>query len=170
MTQPSIEGRDKGGRFTPGHGFNPVGKRYGTRNKASQLLDRMAERGACDVMTAVMTAAKNGDVSAATLLLSRIWPPRKGRPIRFELPDLLQPGDAPAALAEIARLTASGVVSPEEGAEVSRVVETFMRATDMTELLRRIERLEEAIATAAGSHERPGAATGATVRRVGGTA
>ena len=128
----------------------------------------MAEQGAAAVMEAVLTAAKAGDVSAATLLLSRIWPPRKGRPIRFRAARLAATGDAPAALAEIARMTAAGVVSPEEGAEVARIVETYMRAADMTELMRRIECLENAVADAAGTHDRPGVALGAAARRNGG--
>jgi hypothetical protein len=126
----------------------------------------MAEKGAEVVMEAVLAAAKNGDIGAASLLLSRIWPPRKGRPIRFELPDLLQPGAAPVALATIAQLMASGEISSEEGAEIAKVVETYAHAVDMTELLRRIEKLEEAAAVT-GSTGHSGVATGTTARRNG---
>ena len=89
-----------------------------------------------------MKAARGGDVSAAALLLSRVWPARKGRPVAIDLPDLAQPGGAPAALAAVARLTAEGIISCEEAGEIAKVIETHMRATDMVELIRRIEKLE----------------------------
>ena len=102
--------------------------------------------------------------------LSRVWPARKGRPIQFDVPDLAQPGGAPAALAAIARLTADGVISCEEAGEIAKVAETYMRATDMIELVHRIELLEAAIAAATGQPGRTNNALGAATRRVGGAA
>ena len=168
--EPVITGRDQGGRFT-GSG-NPRGRPVGARDRVTMLLDRMAEKGAKAVLDAVMTAAQAGDVSAATLVLSRVWPARKGRPIRLELPDLLQPGGAPAALAAIARMAAEGIISVEEAGELARVAETYMRATDTLELLHRIEKLETALAgaTVIPGPNHAGVAIGAAIRRNGGAA
>ena len=152
------------GRFVPGSVPNPNGKKPGTRNRATTLLDQMAERGGKAVLAAVLEAAKSGDTAAANLVLARIWPPRRGRPLRFELPDLAQPGGAPAALAAIARSTAEGAFSPEEAGEIVKVVESYQRATDVAELLNRIERLEAAIAATARFTVYSVDATGATIR------
>jgi hypothetical protein len=168
--EPVITGRNQEGRFAAGSSGNPRGRPTGARGKATQLLDKMAERGGKAVLQAVLTAAKDGDIGAAALILTRIWPPRRGRPIRFDLPDLLQPGGAPAALAAIARLTADGVVSPEEGAEVGKIIEAHMRAVDMTELVHRLEKLEATFAGATVFPGHAGAATGAAMRRNGGAA
>jgi uncharacterized protein DUF5681 len=119
---PSNDGRDQAGRFMAGTTPNPTGKPRGTRNRATALLDRMAEKGAGEVLKAVLTAAQGGDVSAATLLLSRVWPARRGRAIVFDLPDLTGPGGAAAALAALAQQTAAGALSPEEGAAAARLV------------------------------------------------
>lgn len=145
---PEISGRDVAGQFTAGHksfGSKPMG----ARNRATQLLDRAAERGAEAVLRAVLKAAKKGDIDAARLLLSRVWPARKGRPIRLDLPSLGDPGGAAAALAAIARQAAEGIISCEEAGEIAKVVEAHMRATDMLDLVRRLERLEAAYAAAA---------------------
>lgn len=157
---PANAGREQG-RFVAGESGNPAGKLRGTRNRATALLDQMAERGAKAVLKAVLKAAKDGDVAAAGVVLSRIWPPRRGRPIRFDLPDLAQPAGAPAALAAIARLTADGVISCEEAGEIAKVVETHMRATDVVELMHRIERLEAQHAADAAVSESTRAAVGA---------
>jgi hypothetical protein len=146
--EPANVGRDLVGRFAPGSHGNSAGKKPGTRNRVTTLLDRMAEKGATAVMEAVLTAAQKGDVSAATLLLTRLWPARKGRPIRLDLPALDAPGGALAALATITRMVADGEISCEEGASIASIVESHQKTADGAELLRRIERLEAALATA----------------------
>jgi hypothetical protein len=168
MDDPVIVGRDTAGRFAPGSRANPRGKPVGARNRATILLDKLAERSAREVLQAVLTAAQAGDISAATLVLSRVWPPRRGRPIQIELPDLMQPNGAPMALAAIIKLTTNGAISPEEAGDVAKVIEAHQRATDMVELLHRIERLEATIAIAAGL-DHAGATLG-TARRHNGSA
>ena len=61
--EPAIAGRDQDGRFTASG--NPLGKKPGTRSKATALLDQMAERGGKAVLEAVLEAAKGGDTAAA---------------------------------------------------------------------------------------------------------
>ena len=60
--------------FQPGQSGNPRGKPPGTRNKALVELDRLGAEGAQAVLRAVLTAAQNGDISAAALVLKRCWP------------------------------------------------------------------------------------------------
>ena len=140
---PSNDGRDQAGRFMAGTTPNPTGKPRGTRNRATALLDRMAEKGAGEVLKAVLIAAQGGDVSAATLLLSRVWPARRGRAIVFDLPDLTAPGGAAAALAALAQQTAA-VDYPRRKAPPRRALIVELHQGDRTrpKLIRRIERLE----------------------------
>ena len=46
----------------------------------------MAEGKAQAVLQQVLTAALAGDLRAAELILTRVWAPRKGRPLRLDLP------------------------------------------------------------------------------------
>lgn len=50
------------------------------------MLDKLMERGAQDIVETVIDRAKGGDMTAARLILERLVPPAKERPIAIELP------------------------------------------------------------------------------------
>ncbi len=101
------------------------------------------EDDAADVVRAVLTAAKGGDMVAARLVMDRIVPPRRGRPVAFALPAVQTVADLPAALGAVVAGVACGVLTPEEGAAVASVLETQRRAIETTELEARIAVLEQ---------------------------
>src|SRR6478752_7573368 len=78
------ERRDDAGRFMPGNSGRP----RGARHAALLALDAIGADNARDVMQAVVDAARGGDMRAAEILLSRLWPQRKGRPVALDLPAL----------------------------------------------------------------------------------
>ena len=131
--------RDDRGRFAPG---NP-GRPRGSRHQALRALDAIGAEGAAEVMRAVVEAAKGGDMRAADILLRRLWPERKGRPVAVELPPLEGgAGGVAAALGAVAEAVAGGDLSPEEGQAVAAVLETQRRAIETAELEARIAALE----------------------------
>ena len=69
-------------------------------------------------------------------------PPRKDRPVPFALRALGRAEDASASLAAIVAAVASGELTPGEAGELSKVVDTYVRALLATEL--------EALVTALG--------------------
>ena len=87
--------------------------------------------------------AKQGDITALRICLDRIVPPRRERPIQFRLPALRAPRDAAAALAAIADALASGNISTSEAAELSAIVESFVRTVEVSEFDQRLRALEE---------------------------
>ena len=104
----------------------------------------MADGEAEAVLASVLTAAKHGDMAAAKLLLDRIWPPRKGRPVTLDLPEMRTPSDLAVALGAVGQSVACGDISPEEGAAIASVLETQRRAIETAELERRLAALESA--------------------------
>ena len=58
------------------------------------------------VVKAVVAAAKDGDMTAARLVLDRIAPPCRGRPVRLNLPPIVSAADLVRALA--ARISKTG--------------------------------------------------------------
>jgi len=62
------EGRGADGRFQPGNSGGP-GRPEGSRNRATAILDRMAEDDANGIGRVVIDAAKAGDMRAAGLVL-----------------------------------------------------------------------------------------------------
>jgi hypothetical protein len=77
------------------------------------------------------------------LQTSRIVSPRRDRPVNFALPSMSSAGDASKALATIMAAVASGELTPVEAAELSRVIEGYVKTLEATEIERRLRFLEE---------------------------
>jgi hypothetical protein len=105
-------------------------------------LDAIGADSAREVMQAVVDAARGGDMRAADILLSRLWPQRKGRPVALDLPALNTTADVAAALAATTAAMAEGTISPEEAGAVAVVIETQRRAIETVDLEARIAALE----------------------------
>ena len=71
-------------------------------------------------------------------------PPRRDRPIYFGMRELNSADDASKAMAAITIALASGELTPSEAAELSRVVEAYVKAIEATEIERRLKALEAA--------------------------
>jgi hypothetical protein len=86
--------------------------------------------------------ALDGDTTAMRLVMDRIMPPRKDRPMMFALPKLETPADAVKASAALVAAVASGDLTPSEAEDLSRLVDRFVRAVEATDILERLENLE----------------------------
>ena len=75
-----------------------------------------------NVVNAVLAAARNGDMTAARIILDRIAPARRDNPVSFDLPKIENASDAVAASSAILNAVASGNLTPSEAGEVSRLV------------------------------------------------
>ena len=65
--------------FTPGVSGNPAGMKPGTRHRATRLAEKLMTDDIGDVVKAVVSTAKEGDMTAARMILDRIAPPCRGR-------------------------------------------------------------------------------------------
>ncbi len=130
------------GRFRKGVSGNPGGRREGSRNRASVLCDRIADEQAADLVKALLRRARGGDLKAISLVLSRVWPPRKGRPVRFLMPPLNSATDLPRALGAVTTAISEGTLSPDEAASIALVLNAQMRAVEIMELETRVKELE----------------------------
>src|ERR1700716_2949183 len=99
---------DNGGRFQPG---NP-GRPKGARNKATVAAELLLDGDAEAITSKAIELAKEGDMAAIRICMDRFCPPRKDRPISFELPKLERVADASAAMAAIVSAVASGELTP----------------------------------------------------------
>jgi Family of unknown function (DUF5681) len=153
MDQPDNTGRNQAGRFTKGRSGNPAGKHRGSRNRASILLDRLADASATELLRTVIAKAEQGDMTAAGLVLARIWPPRKGRPVRFPLPELKSPRDLPAAIAALVRAASEGVLTPDELAALTTSLDGWRRSIETIELARQLDELKQQVASMRGRNE-----------------
>ncbi|MEF8718237.1 MAG: DUF5681 domain-containing protein [Candidatus Accumulibacter necessarius] len=73
--------------WKPGQSGNPKGRPRGSRNRVTLVALAAMEEGADAIARKVVDMAKEGDMSAARLVLERLVPPAKERPIFLELPE-----------------------------------------------------------------------------------
>jgi hypothetical protein len=139
---PEIAGRIQGGRFVPGVSGNPAGKPLGARARATRLAEKLMAGDAEAVVLAVIEAAKGGDMTAAKIILDRIVPPCRGRPVRLDLPPIVSAADLVRALAAIADAMARGVLSAEEAQAAAAVLEHHRKAVETFDLERRMAAIE----------------------------
>lgn len=129
--------------FKPGQSGNPAGMPKGTRHRATVMAEQLMAKDAKAIVQSVVDKAKGGDMVAARLVLDRIAPPRKGRLVEFDLPELNTPNDVVKALSAVIAATAKSELTPEEAAAVAGILEIKRRALETTELERRIATLEQ---------------------------
>ena len=132
----------KATQFQPGHPGGP-GRPAGSRNKATLVLDKIADDAGEDILNAMVGAAKSGDMTAAAHVLSRIWPARKSRPIALTLPAIQSASDVVAAIGAVADAVGAGDITPDEGQAVASILETKRRAIETVDLELRLTALEQ---------------------------
>jgi len=128
--------------FKPGQSGNPAGKAKGTRNHATRLVLALMEDGAKEVTQVIINAARNGDLTAAKMVLERLAPPLRERPISIDLPDTGDAAGVAAAQACIIAAVGAGDLLPGEGAALSGIVEARRKAIETIDLELRIAALE----------------------------
>src|SRR5262245_7086507 len=133
---------ERRGLFQPGGPGGP-GRPQGSRNAATLLLDRLAEGDAEAVLRQVTNAAKGGDMRAAEIILARIWPVKKGRPVSLQLPSIKTAQDVVAAVGVVADAVGTGDITPDEGQAVASILEAKRKAIETVELESRVAALEQ---------------------------
>ena len=128
--------------FEPGNPGGP-GRPQGSRNRATLALDALATGEADEVLRKTVELAKSGDLRAAEIILSRVWPLRKGRAVTFDLPSLDSSSGVLATLRSVFEATARGELTPDEAALVGNLLEANRKAIETIQFEERISRLEE---------------------------
>jgi hypothetical protein len=133
------------GKFRKGQSGNPGGKPRGCRNATTILFDELLRDNARDLIEKAIEMAKGGDGPALRLCIDRLAPPRKDRPVWFELPKMNESRDAVNASSAIVEAVASGDLTPSEASELSKVVAGYARTLQAAEFEERISKLEKAL-------------------------
>jgi hypothetical protein len=76
----------------------------------------------------------------------RDFPPRKDRPVSFNLPPIKTAADALTATGALVAAVAAGDLTPSEAAELSKLIEAYVKSLEVTDLAARIASLERTIA------------------------
>jgi hypothetical protein len=129
--------------WKPGQSGNPAGKPPGSRNKATQMVMALMEGQAEEITQTIIDAAKRGDLAAARMVLERLAPPVRERPLALDLPDTSTAAGISAAQRAVLEGVGAGELLPAEATALASVVEARRKAYETEELERRISLLEE---------------------------
>ena len=141
MTETTAH-KQRGKPFLPGQSGNAKGRPPGSRHVALVALDAIGEDNAKAILEAAVTAAKAGDMRATEVILSRVWPARKSRPVVVQLPIVTDAASAVEALGAITAAAADGVITLDEAQGLAGLIETTRRTIETAELETRIAALE----------------------------
>lgn len=129
-------------RFKPGQSGNPAGRPKGARNATTVALENLLDGQAEALTNKAVELALGGDMVALRLCMDRILPPRKDRPVTFDLPPIKSASDAAAVTSSVLAAVANGEITPADAGEVGKLVEAYVKAFEVAELAERLERLE----------------------------
>jgi hypothetical protein len=136
----AFPGKSRGRPFQRG---NP-GRPLGSKNKTTQILERLAEGQAEQLLHKILEQAFAGDVACQRMILDRVYVPPKGRPIDVPIPPINGPQDALSAIAAIFSALGQGLLTPDETTALSLVVGRFIQIIELQDHERRIVALEQA--------------------------
>ena len=143
MAAENTARKQRGQPFRKGQSGNPRGRPAGARNAATVIAEQLLDGEAETLTRKAIKLALSGDTVALRLCLDRILPPRRERPVRFRVPELASATDAAKAMAALTAAVSCGELTPAEAGELSKLVETYVRAIEVTEIEHRLRALEE---------------------------
>jgi len=142
LLQAQSKQRGRGRPFAKGQSGNPVGRPRGSLNRktlaARELLDGESEA----LTRKAIEMAHAGDAGTMRLCLERIMAPRRNPEVSFDLPPIRGGGDAARAMAAVMAAVAQGRITPSEGGELGRLLDTYLRAIEATDFERRLRAVE----------------------------
>lgn len=97
------------------------------------------------VVEAALNRALKGFPDGLKLVLDRLVPVRRERPVQIDLAPVETAADAAEATADITARVASGELTPREGKMIAALLESRVKLVQAAELERRVDELEHAV-------------------------
>ena len=135
-------GKQRGRPFARGQSGNPTGRPRRLRNKVTVAVEGLMGQYAQQVTARVIERASKGDTVAARLVLERIAPPRRGRPVHLKLPDIGDAAGLMDAQATVLRAVATGKLTPEEAEPLSAMLGAHLKTIETVDIDRRLREFE----------------------------
>jgi hypothetical protein len=120
-TTSGIE-RDEAGRFAPGQSGNPAGKKPGTKNRKTLMMEALREGEGKAAARVVIEKALAGDAVSARFVVSLVSPKPRGRTIQLEMPED-DDCNVVTAFNVTLRALCEGEITPDEALQVSRFLD-----------------------------------------------
>jgi hypothetical protein len=133
------EERDATGRFIKG-----PGRARGSRNRRPSILSMLPPDALQTLYTTIFAAASAGDMTAARLLLDRLDPAPRGRPVELpEVPPIDGLDAAQQAGRRVLESMLAGELSPDEAGQVLGVIMQQVVGLEARDWARMLGQLQE---------------------------
>jgi hypothetical protein len=139
---PAKTSKKQAGHFAKGKSGNPNGRPQGSRNAATLALESLLDGQAEALTQRAIDLALAGDLVALRICLDRILPPRKDRPVAFEIPPITTIEDAPKVMAAVTAAVAQGGLTVREASDFAQLVEAYVRSVEASDLEKRLRAIE----------------------------
>lgn len=126
-------------KYQTGQSGNPNGRPKGSLNKATKLRKDI-EKHIPEVLNKLIEQAKDGDTQSIKLLLERVIPPLKSIDMTVSIP---LGNDLSESAETVLKAVGAGQITTGQAAQLIQVVSGQARITEIDELVKRIEALEE---------------------------
>jgi Family of unknown function (DUF5681) len=133
--------KQRGRPFKAGRSGNPEGRPRGSRNKVTIAVEALLDGEAKAIVRKAVEKALEGDIAALRLCLERLLPPRRDRPVVFDIEGV---SDALNASSAVLTACAAGTLSPGEAVEIMGLISSHVRVLEMTEIEASLTALEKA--------------------------
>jgi hypothetical protein len=107
------------------------------------MAERLLEGEIEPLIQTVLEKARDGDVACLRMVLDRLVPARKGRPIELDLPPIKSSEDVLSAIAAVWNAIGQGQVTPDEAGALSLLAGRSLDLIQMQNVLKRIDQLEQ---------------------------
>ena len=131
-------GRNTAGQFSAGNSGRPKG----SRNKATIAIESLLQGQAEALTQTVVTKALEGDGVALRLCIERIATAPKDHPVSFSLPNMNNALDASEAAGSVLTAVSEGELTTIEATRVMRLIDSYIRTLELTEIEQRLQALE----------------------------
>jgi uncharacterized protein DUF5681 len=138
----------RGRPFLPGQSGNPKGRPKGSRNRTTLAMEAVIEEHCEEIAKKAIETGLEGDASILRALVQRLVPPRRDRPVEFELPPINTAADAAVASNAILAACADGNLTLGEAHQAMELIAGHVQTIEVVALEQRIRDLEN-------KHERP---------------
>jgi hypothetical protein len=137
--------KQRGKPFLKGASGNPIGRPKGSLNHATRAAMSLLEGEAEVITRKAIELAVAGDMQAIKLVVERIIPVRKERPICIPLPAIESVHDITVATKQIFSNVAAGEITPTEGQSMLAMLDNVRKAIESESFEQRLTILEASL-------------------------
>ena len=130
------------GRFRRGRSGNDKGRPKGSRNRQTVEIEQLLDSNEVDVLHKILEKARDGDHPSALLCVKHLFPPKRSRPVPFDLPKIETLADAVKASSGALQAAGSGELTLEEAEKYMGLISRHAKVLGYSELEARVQALE----------------------------